>query len=257
MDHPVEALFAALPAFEPFPGGVVGMTERIAGTAFFPGGAGLWDTDASRSWPPMPINGVMVLGQDFHSKAGFDKSLGLGSEVQIDAAGLASSKVPTWLNLIRMLREFGIPPQRCFFTNVYMGLRAADETTGRFPGSKDPAFVDRCRMFFCRQLEAQQPMLILALGAWVPRFLAPLADQLADWKALDSFRAIDQAGPVRHAVMFRGSSAPQCSVVCLTHPSLRGPNVRRRTYRSLNGVAAEQAMVEDGIRQSGVDLRVV
>jgi hypothetical protein len=257
MDHPVQALFAALPAVEPFPEGVVRMTGRISGTAFFPGGAGLWDTDATRPLPPMPTNGVMILGHDFHSQAAFEKSIRKGGEVQIDSVGAASSTVPSWTNLFRMLRDFGIPTRRCFFTNVYMGLRAADKTTGRFPGARDAAFVDRCRMFFSRQLEAQRPRLILALGAWVPPFLAPLSDQLADWASLRSLHAIDQGKPVRHAVTFRGAAAPQCSVVCLTHPSLHGPNVGRRAYASLNGVHAEQAMVADGIRVSGVDLRVV
>jgi hypothetical protein len=257
MDHPVESLFAALPTVEPFPDGVVGTTGRISGTVFFPGGAGLWNTHASCPLPSMPTNGVMVLGHDFHSKAAFEKSLRKGGEVHIDAGGLASSKVPSWTNLFGMLRDFGVPAQRCFFTNVYMGLRSAEKTTGRFPGSKNDAFVDRCRTFFSRQLEAQQPRLVLALGVWVPRFLAPLADQLADWKSANSFRDIDRGDPVRHAVVFRTAAAPQCSVVCLTHPSLRGPNVVRRTYGLLNGAAAEQAMVSDGIRVSGVELRDV
>jgi hypothetical protein len=205
----------------------------------------------------MPTNGVMVLRHDFHSKAAFEKSLSKGGEVHIDAAGIASSTVPSWTNLFRMLCEFGIPARRCFFTNVYMGLRTAEKTTGRFPGSKDVPFVDRCRVFFYRQLEAQEPRLILALGVWVPRFLAPLSGELADWELINSFQGIDEAKPVRHAVRFKTDAVPPCSVVCLTHPSLRGPNVRRRSYGSRVGVTAEQAMVADGIRLSGVDLRVV
>lgn len=252
MKHPIDELFADLPMVEPYPEGVVATTGRISGTAFFPGGAGLWNTHAIRPLPPMPMGGIMVLGHDFHSKAAFEISLAKGGEVQIDADDVPRSKVPSWISLLCMLREFNIPPQRCFFTNVYMGLRADAKTTGRFPGAKDPAFVDRCRAFFCRQLEAQQPKLILTLGAWVPPFLAPLADRLADWKSPGSLRAIDQ--PVQHAVTFRTAATQQCSVVCLTHPSLRGPNVQRRSYQSLTGFDAERAMVADGIRGSGVGL---
>ena len=46
------------------------------------------------------------------------------------------------------------------------------------------------------------------------------------------------------------------SVVCLTHPSLRGPNVGRRRYRGLAGDAAEHEMIADAVAASGVDLRV-
>ncbi len=257
MTHPVDKLFAALDTVKPFPSGVVEITERISGTAFFPGGWGLWDTHAARPLPPMPTHGVMVLGHDFHSKTAFDESFRKGGEVRIDSSGVASSDVPTWTNLIRTLREFGIPPQRCFFTNVYMGLRASDKKTGRFEGSRDQAFVGRSREFFRIQLEAQQPKLILSLGAWVPRFLAPMADQLANWKRLNSLTAIDKSNPVRHEVTFTRTSAPSCSVVCLTHPSLRGPNVGRRAYGPLTGAAAECAMVKEGIEQSRVDLHVL
>jgi hypothetical protein len=234
------------------------MPGRISGTSFFPGGAGLWDTAPNRPLPPMPVNGVMILGHDFHSKAAFDKSFAKGGELAIDAAGKAHSSVPSWSNLTVMLRDFGIPPQRCFFTNVYMGLRRDDKTTGRFPGSNDEAFLERCRAFFCRQLEAQQPRLILTLGAWVPRFLAPMADQLIHWRGLRNLKAIDAIEQaVRHAVEFTHASAPSCSVVCLTHPSLRGANVGRRKFRSIDGPAAESAMVAEGIRVSEVDLRAV
>jgi uracil-DNA glycosylase len=206
----------------------------------------------------MPVEGVMILGHDFHSKAAFDKSFAKGGELAIDAAGLAHSSVPSWSNLTEMLRDFGIPPQRCFFTNAYMGLRLNDKTTGRFPGANDEGFVERCRAFFCRQLEAQQPRLILALGAWVPRFLAPMADRLSDWRGLGTLTAIDAIEQaVRHAVVFAHASALPCSVVCLTHPSLRGANVGRREFRSMYGEAAESAMLAESIRISGVDLRVV
>lgn len=49
------------------------MPERLGGTAFFPGGAGLWDARLGRALPPMPVGGVMVLGHDFYSEAGFRK----------------------------------------------------------------------------------------------------------------------------------------------------------------------------------------
>lgn len=257
MPHPVEDLFAMLNSVEPFPKGVVALDGRIAGTAFFPGGCGLWNTAKGRPMPAMPMHGVMVLGQDFNSEVGFRESLEKGGEVSIDSLGRGHSSLPTWSTTIKTFSDFGIPLQRCFFTNAYMGLRDDPKNTGRFAGSKSNGFVERCRAFFRLQLDAQQPRLILSLGAWVPQFLAPISEQLDQWRGASSLVAIDAVGPVQQNVIVPGTRSASCSVVCLTHPSLRGPNVWRRHYGSLHGPAAERAMVADGIRHSGVDLRVV
>jgi len=202
----------------------------------------------------MPTEGVMVLGHDFHSLNAFKETLARGGEVVIGADGEPQSHVPSWTNLLGMLKEFGIPPERCFFTNAYMGLRDANLATGKFPGARDATFVERCRTFLELQLRAQRPRLILTLGQWVPSFLAPLAERLSDWKSLTSLNAIDRAGPVRHEVRFNGNDMAPCSVVCLTHPSFRPLNVKKREYGGSKGGDAEHKMVIDAICQSGVTL---
>ena len=60
---------------EPYPKGVVPVPERLPGTAFFPGAAGLWAFDPDAPLPPMPVGGVMVLGHDFYSEAGYRRFL--------------------------------------------------------------------------------------------------------------------------------------------------------------------------------------
>ena len=45
------------------------MPEKTRGTTFFPGG--LWSPDPEKGLPPMPVGGVMVLGRDFYSEAGY------------------------------------------------------------------------------------------------------------------------------------------------------------------------------------------
>ncbi len=77
----------------------------------------------------------MVPGHDFYSEAGFRRF------------AAKSTKGPTWHNLLALLARVGIEPERCFFTNAYMGLRAGSRNTGRFPGARDPGFVERCRAF--------------------------------------------------------------------------------------------------------------
>ena len=202
MTHPIESLFRDLSIVEPNPDGVVPMSGRLPATAFFPGGSGLWRTKAGWPLPAVPTAGVMILGHDFHSQAAFTEALKHGGEVDFDPAGTPRPRVPTWATTLPLLDEFCIPPQRCFFTNVYMGLRAGSKTTGRFAGARDAAFVARCRRFFQRQLEMQQPRVILTLGAWVPRFLAPLSQQLDDWRLANTLKQLDRLDAVRHRVVF-------------------------------------------------------
>jgi len=232
--HEAEQLWSDLSAaVEPYPAGVLPVPEPIIGTAFFPGGFGLWNPAATKPLPPMPRAGVMVLGQDFHSEEGYRESLEQGFE---------SPTQPTWFWLARLLGEAGIDPARCYFTNAYMGLRAEGKT-GRFPGASSPAFVERCRKFLGRQLAIQRPRAILTLGLPAARFLASLSSALTDWTKALGMRQIDVAGPVRQGARFHGVPDLEATVVALTHPSLRPANVRRRRWENLAGHDAELAMI--------------
>jgi hypothetical protein len=213
----------------------------IAGTAFFPGGYGLWHPEGGHPLPPMPIEGVMVLGHDFHSEEGYKASFALGHEPLTQ---------PTWRSLLRLLEQVDVPPQHCFFTNAYMGLRAGSATTGPFPGRNDPGFVERCQRFLVEQLATQQPSVVLTLGVYTPRLLAPLSADLADWRAGTSLKALDRLGPVRHGVRFAGTDA-RPSVVALTHPCLRHASVKHREYRGLRGADAELAMIREALGARG------
>ena len=66
--HPVEYLFDRLQNIS-YPDGLDLVPAKISGTAFFPGGYGLW-REEGRPLPPMPCGKVMVLGQDFGKKEG-------------------------------------------------------------------------------------------------------------------------------------------------------------------------------------------
>lgn len=39
---------------------------------------------------------------------------------------------PTWNNLIKLFEEAGVDLKKCFFSNVFMGLRDTEKMTGRF-----------------------------------------------------------------------------------------------------------------------------
>lgn len=236
--HPVHFLFEEMQRVCPYPQGVTVVPEQIHGTSFFPGGTGLWH-GKEQGVPSFPTDGVMILGHDFHSVAGYEWSRQHGEE---------NLQTPTWLHLLKFLSRVPIQLEDCFFTNIYMGLREGKATTGRFPGATSPEFVKRCQQFFLLQVATQRPSLILALGAYVPAFLAPLASQLAAWATPGSFRSRDERGvSVIGEVVFPSSTLHPCVVASIVHPSLRLSNVRYRRWGSLSGDAAEVALVQEAV----------
>jgi uracil-DNA glycosylase len=185
----------------------------------------------------------MVLGHDFHSETGYQSSLKAGGE---------PLTLPTWSNLTKLLATAGLPPERCFFTNLYMGLREGSATTGPFPGAKDPAFVRHCADFFLEQLRAQRPALVLTLGIHVPPVVATLSPELAPWAEKMGLKHLDAVGPVRTNVTFRGVDDFRTTVAALIHPSLRHASLRHRRYKEVEGQAAELRMLHDGMSAAGL-----
>ena len=104
--HPVEELFERMSQIQNYPFGVVPMTGRIRGTAFFPGGSGLWGTTPDRPLPPMPCGKVMIVGHNFDSEKSYKQSLADGAE---------ATNVGTWGALRKLLTEAEIIAQRLFF----------------------------------------------------------------------------------------------------------------------------------------------
>jgi uracil-DNA glycosylase len=239
--NPAEALWARHHPLAGYPKGVVAVPEPIRGLAFFPGGFGLWGSVASQPLAPFPRAGVMILGHDFHSEAGYQKSRRLGGE---------PLTLPTWRNLVALLAAASIAPERCFFTNLYMGLRDGRKTTGRFPGASNPDFVQHCKSFLLEQLRTQVPALIVTLGTQVPPVLGALSPELAHWTAGTGLKHLDGVGPVQKDVHFRGVDGFETTVVALIHPSMRHASLRHRRYKEaagneLVGAEAELAMLRN------------
>jgi hypothetical protein len=93
--------------------------EKIAGTAFFPGGSGLYRKDRDPATIRFSVGGVMILGHNFDSEFGFQESVRRGKEKLTRG---------TWGPLLRLLKEAHVPVDRCFFTNAYMGLCEGDDS---------------------------------------------------------------------------------------------------------------------------------
>ena len=239
--HPIEYLFQQLAAFV-YPQGVIGVPDRIPGTAFFPGGSGLWRERPSDPLPPMPLERVMVLGNYFDTEDGYRRSRQEGDELY----------TPTWNNLLALLESVDIQREDCFFTNIYMGLSIGDRNTGPSPGAKNAEFKRRCESFLAEQIAAQKPRLILTLGRFVPKFIAALSPGLAAWRRCASFSELDDSGPLKQDVQFDGSMDRATVVVALVHPSLRNGNVWRRRYQEWTGNDAELAMLKKAVKLAAI-----
>ena len=187
----------------------------------------------------MPIGGVMIVGHNFDSEAGFKRTLKNGGE---------NLKGPTWKNLLTFLKQVEIVPEQCFFTNVYVGLQSGDYSMGPFPGKRDPEFVYWCQKFLLEQIKLMQPRLILSLGSYVPAFLASLSPELGcKWSGVKQLTTLDkQEAALIYPSSFVNVLHP-VAVVALTHPAYRLVNVVRRRYNNLEGELAEQALVKDAI----------
>lgn len=236
--HPAEELWSRHHPPAGYPPGVLAVRKPIPGIAFFPGGFGLWRPDTAQPLPDMPVGGIMILGHDFHSERGYEESLARGREAESQ---------PTWRQLRKLFDVVGIEPARCFFSNIYMGLRAGANTTGPFPGRTDSAFVEHCRRFLVQQLIVQRPSLILALGIHVPPFLGELSPDLAVWTRGKGLKYLDRVGPMRASVRFELEPTLTATVLALTHPSLRDASVRHRSYGTAVGNSAEIAMLREAL----------
>lgn len=236
--HPVEKLWARHHPPGGYPAGVIPVPEPVPGLAFFPGGYGLWGTGPNRPLPTFPVGGIMVLGHDFHSETGYAESRRLGGE---------RLTLPTWRNLLKLFHAADVPLERCFFTNLYMGLRAGSATTGVFPGASDSAFVAHCQTFLLQQLSIQLPALILTLGVHGPWAIGSLSPELVPWAERRGLKHLDSVGPLRSGVTFPGLGDFRTTAVALIHPSLRHASLRHRRYDGAVAEAAELALLRDGL----------
>jgi uracil-DNA glycosylase len=219
-------------AVSPYPPGVVPVPQAIPGTAFFPGGLGLW-LESEQSPQSAAQGRILVVGQDFNTVAAYNRVFEVGTEIKTSR---------TWRNLRSILFEAQLPLKSCVFTNFYMGLRENGPETGIFPGAKDSEFSDRCRKFFDHQVVIWQPRLIVTLGLPALRALSVICN-LPTHACLRDCNRIFTNVPFGHGPV---------EIVALTHPSLYGANVGRRHYERLTGRQAEQSMIADAIAASGL-----
>ena len=139
------------------------LSGLIPGTAFFPGGSGLWRGLEPRGPLPdlFPDAPVMFVGHNFDSIRAFDKSFANGGEAGWEF----------WRRLLEILAGASLKPERCFFTNVLMGLKPGS-ATGSMPSV--PGYKNQCSQFLQKQIEIVRPLALVALGVNAERFVSRL-----------------------------------------------------------------------------------
>lgn len=192
---------------------------RIAGSAFFPGGDGLWQATSD------PRGGVMVVGKIFGCLADFEKSRDRGHE---------DMGMSTWKRLLVLLEGL-IDLNRCFFTNAYPGLLEGMDNDAEF--LRPLWYRVRCEEFMQWQMAEVKPRLILALGPFAVD-MCGRAFGLEGWRN-QSITALDRAG------LSLGKDASKRHFVSLLHPSywgaLRDGQPRYEVERNLLRQALELA----------------
>jgi uracil-DNA glycosylase family 4 len=134
--------------------GAIKVTRRVEGTAFFPGGIGLWRTLEPWGVAPLlfPRSPLMILGHNFDKVAGLEASSQRGIELMNGA---------TWKILRRYLEAAMVEPSDCFFTNVFVGLQPIKATGPMMASEK---YEEQCRTFLHEQIKIVRPFLVVTLG---------------------------------------------------------------------------------------------
>jgi len=208
-------------AIGPYPRDCVSFDGRrtMTGTAFFPAGDGLWKGDGNTD-PTLPVGGILFLGSNW------------GDNDSYDECGEGEANGRTWRGLLKLVGLAGIARNEIFCTNAWPCLRAGGRAVGGVvPGSRDPEFTSRCKVFFLRTLELMRPKLVVPLGKLPTSFIASLTPtEPSPWGKASSWREIDPT-PVWRCRDF--------NVVPIVHPSM--PNHRYRQFAKT--IEAEAALV--------------
>jgi hypothetical protein len=133
------------------------LDELIAGTAFFPGGTGLWRGKISGGPLPeqFPEKPVMFVAHNFGNLASLQEAIR-------DRGEAHSAFVNLWTNLLDFLGHASpLTPAECFFTNALMGLKP-DDRSGKMPPCE--AYESQCLHFLGRQAQIIEPRAVVILG---------------------------------------------------------------------------------------------
>ena len=212
-----------------YPPGVVPIAEYIGGTAAFPAGCGLYRTGYDDPLPPFPVGGVMVVAHNVDAEDKFQERLASrlphGGPVQTMAY---------WRGMYRLLDAAGVGREECFFTNIYVGLKAGAKPEGALRLGRGAAFRGWCSSFLEEQVREMRPRAVAVMGVPAWRFVGGMVAELRRWLS----------PPVPALSIETKLGGHSTVAVPLLHPSGQGRFMHRRGYQTLDeAVAAEAALL--------------
>jgi hypothetical protein len=236
--HAVKRFWERLDRFDGYPAGVaVRVPSRVKGTAFFAASSGLWGQEPGGPPPAFPYGGVMVVGNNLDNEERYAERLAEGRQY-----GSAETGTPTWRELLGLSKRVGVAPDQCFFTNIWVGLKAGGgSNTGAMAVEPGSPFDRWCQRFLCEPGQRGAPAGDRSPGS--ARAGVPLSRDRRSVCVddVDELPDLDRRDAAVHAgVRLCGHTT---SVVALLHPSYRRRWVAGRRYGGLTGDAAEVAML--------------
>ncbi len=171
------------------------------GFAFFPYGNGLINDEKKIS-----TNCIMIVGQDFGTVDYVKK------QKFIDIGEL---KNPTMNNLNKELGEYS---KKCFFTNLFMGLRNDAKMIGCNPAlkAKENDYLNFCYDFFKQQVAYIKPKAIVVLGRVPYEFICKR--EQSNFKAFASF--------TKYFEKYTETKFNNIPIICIPHPSMWNSNLK-------------------------------
>ena len=178
----------------------------------FPGGNGV-----QHGVKELPTDYAMVLMHDFDVLDRYNEAVDVGYSKGQDVTATA---------IVTLLRQGGVDPRRCFYTNRFMGLRHAENQYGSNPGRRYKPFVKLSDEMLSMTLDTIRPRVVFMLGRNVP-----------DSLGLKNFWRKAYVGPADicgHDVI----------AASLTHTSFHPRNVITASYAGRAGYEAEVEVIK-------------
>ena len=165
------------------PDSVQRIREPIDGTAFFPGGHGLWRSAHPHGQMPQqfPEKSIMLVGHNFDSVQRYGWSVKRGIEVM---------KWPTWRNTRAYISYADLTEEQCFFTNALMGLQPK---ASRGMLRATDLFRAECLTFLGEQIAIIRPKAVIALGKESSQQIAALSPAVPVLNLLHPLAALRHA----------------------------------------------------------------
>lgn len=203
------------------------VSEFIGGTAAFPAGCGLYRANYDGALPRFPYGGVMVVAHNVDAEDKFQERLA----AKLPHGG-AVKTMAYWRGMYRLLDAAGIGREECYFTNVYVGLKAGAKPEGSLRVGRHAAFREWCSSFLEEQVREMRPRAVAVMGVNAWMFLGDMVPELNGWLNR----------PVPAAVTRLALGEHETVAVPLLHPSGQARFMERvRGYRSVEGALASEA----------------